>query len=252
MGAGSRCAVLRGALALLAASAAAALGGCTYVPVQIDYQAGRSLSTNRGAHLYRVAATRIGALWLKPGVHFADYGSVSFRESSLAYAQRPRMATSFDLQPGNFRLRLNASDRIRRDLRATLAREIARGGDLRVTEEPEADGIVVHPHIVGLRWEVPPARGSERLFVRRTGEMIVVLDLRSAVTGELLARIADGRVIRPSDVGLGGRYESSPVNNWAGVRDVCSLWGLRLRATLDTLRALPPMPAPGEKLADLR
>jgi hypothetical protein len=74
--------------------------------------------------------------------------------------------------------------------------------------------------------------------------MTLVLQLRDAETGALLAQLADARLIRPADVGLSGAYESTPANNWAAVRDVYAHWGWTLRGTLETLRALPPMPTP--------
>lgn len=224
--------------------AIATLAGCASAPVRIEYRTNGHLTTSTGAHLYQVRATQVGALYLKPGVEFADYGTVAFRPVTLAYEDPPRNPTIFDRTPGNFLMRLGASDRLKRDLGEALTSELGRDEGFRVVAEPDSDTLMVSSHIVRFRWEVPPEQGGESLYVRRTGSMTLILDLRDARTGALLARLADARVIKPAGAGLAGAYESRAVNHWAGVRDVCTSWGLMLRGILETLRGLPPMPAP--------
>ena len=226
-----------GALALVAT----VLVGCANRPVRIDYATYDHLTTSTGERLYRVRATEIGALYLKPGVWFADYGSVAFQPVTLAYQGAPRMPSVFDRKPGNFLLRLDASDRLEHDLSEALATELARNGNLSVVSEPTPETLMISPQIVRLRWETPPEQGGESLYVSRTGVMTLILDLRDARTGALLARIADAQSIRPADVGLSGAYQNSPVNNWAGVRDVCTHWAWVLRGTLETLHNMPAM-----------
>lgn len=226
------------------ALAALALAGCMYAPVRIGYETDGHLTTSTGEHLYRVHATELGALYLKPGVEFGSYDAVAFRYPTLAYRSPPKMGDYFDHTPGNYRLRLDASDRLRRDLSRALSNELARSRGFRVVPEPTSGGLRISPHIVHLRWEAPPDQGGESLYLRRTGSMTLILDVRDAETGALLARLADARLIKPSSSGLAGAFESSPVNNWAGVRDVCTHWAWLLRATLETLRVMPPLPAP--------
>ena len=222
---------------------AVALAGCWTAPVQIEYETDGHLPTSTGERLYKVRATEVSALYLKPGIYFSSYHSVAVRPVALSYAEPPAIPTVYTRKPGNFRLRLGASDRIRRELRDALISELHRDGGWRVVPEPQPTpgGLVVYAHIVGLRWETPPELGSESLYVRRTGVMGLQLDLRDTQTGALLARISDARAIKPMDVGAEGAFESSPVNNWAGVRNVCTRWGWVLRETLASLRQLPPL-----------
>jgi len=224
--------------------AATALTGCAGPPVRIAYETTSHLNTSTGDRLYRVRASEVGALFLKPGIQFAEYGSVAFRSVTLGYAEPPMAPSVLDRDTGNYRLGHDAAERIKLELREALASELGRDGGFDVLPEPSEDTLVISPHIVNLRWETPLAQGGESLFVRRNGSMVLVLDLRDAETGALVARLVDPAQIRPIDLGITGAYESRPVNDWAGVRDVCTRWGWILSGTLASLSGLPPLAIP--------
>ncbi|MDJ0849514.1 MAG: DUF3313 family protein [Myxococcota bacterium] len=241
---------VRGTAALTLVAVAAA--SCFTVPVRIRYETDGYLPTSTGDRLYRVTATEIRGLYLKPGVYFADYHRAVVESVVLSYGAPATPATVFDRKPGNYRLRMDAEDRIRNELRKALVKELHRDGGwlLMAEQQPIGATIVVSPRIVGFRWEAPPEQGSESLYVRHTGVMGLVLDIRDSQTGELLARLQDARRIKPMDVETQGAYESSPVNNWAGVRDVCRRWGWILRETLATLRGLEPLEDPEQGVSE--
>lgn len=226
------------------ALAIASLAGCAAAPVWIDYEISGRLATSRGEYLYRVQTLGVGAVYVKPAVWFSDYARVALRPVTLRYRAPPSMPSVLDRTLGNYLLTLDASDRLERELGEALRRELRGAGRFQVLPEPTTGALLIAPHVVDLRWEAPPAQGGESLYVHRSGSMTLVVDVRDAGSGALLARVADARDIRPDDVGLSGGYEASPVNNEAGVRDVCAHWGRVVSATLERLYHLPPLPAP--------
>lgn len=194
--------------------------------------------------LYRVRASQVGAVYLRPDAEFSRYDTVVIDPVTLAYRSRPRPATVFNRRPGNFILSWEATDRIRRTLRQAFEREMAGSAWFRVGSEAGEGVLRVSGHIRDLVWEVPPPRGGESYTVQRTGTMLLILDLRDSETGELLARVADRRSIQPEGFTVSGGYENSAVNHWAGVRYLASRWARVLRQGLDSLRALPRVPMP--------
>ena len=228
----------RQALALAAVLAVA----CAGPPLRIEYESDGHLLTSWGNRLYRMRADGVGAVYLKPGVQFATYAEVVIKPVEVSYKNPPRPMTSFSQRIGNYALDQDSMDRLKRGLRRVLARELAGSKSLTVVSDEGPNRLVVYPRIVGLVWEVPLAQGGESSLVHRTGAMTLISEIRDSQTGELLVYVADRRDIRPQDTGLIGGFVNRPSNNWAGVRNVSTLWARLLRETLDALRELPPMP----------
>lgn len=210
---------------------------------------GAALPTDSGADpaapegLQPVPARGIGAAYLKPAARFHPYDAVRIDPVTVAYKRGARLPTPFNRTSGNYALGPASLERLQRMVWQALEREMVRSQGFAVVSEAGPGTLRVSPHVVDLVWEVPPAQGGETSFVRRTGEMTLILDLRDAQTGEPLARLVDRQAILPFGTGLSGGYENSPANNWSAVRDTASHWGRILREALEALRALPRAPA---------
>ena len=209
--------------------------GCTS-PVQISRQAREPASVFTEDGLYRVEATQVGVVYLRPGASFATFDEVVFDPCTLAYKSPPVARSIFRREIGNYLLDLDNSDRVTRAVRMVLVRELDGRGDFRVVAEEGPNVLRVSCQIVDLVWETPDAMGGETYWVKRTGVMTLVLSVRDSESGTVLARIADRMAIRPGGASLAGGYENRPVNNWAGVRHVSRRWARIFREALEALQ----------------
>jgi hypothetical protein len=74
--------------------------------------------------------------------------------------------------------------------------------------------------------------GRSRTYVANAGQMMLVMELRDAVTGTLLARAADRKAASDS----GSLRWSSSVFNRAEAESILEGWGKRLKQALDAAR----------------
>ena len=207
---------------------AVALGmGCASEPRPIEFVAKPATADG----LYRVRAFRVSAAFVKPGADFSHYTGLVIDPVTVSYT------TPLDD---------SSADRLKKIFQEAFERQLGRSVVFAVVSEAGPDVLRVSGHIVDLSVQVPPFRGGEMNFVVNAGEMTLVLDLRDSRTGAPLARMADKRKIAPSSAGLVGGYQSSAVNNWGALREICSDWARILRSGLDDLHQLPIPPAPSE------
>jgi len=220
------------------AVAAALVAGCA-APLEISRRARDVVPSLTEDGLYRVEASQVGAVYLRPDAIFAVFDAVMFDPCTLAYAYPPRAKTILRRQLGNYRLDRETSERAIRTLREAFELELARSESFRLAVAPGPNVLRVSCHIVDLVWELPDAVGGATAWVRQSGVMTLVVNLRDSESGVILARIADRMAIRPEGTGLAGGFENRPVNNWAGVRYVSKRWARILRVALDSLRSDP-------------
>jgi hypothetical protein len=224
--------------------------GCSLPPAPIVYDAtGMQPTTSDGLH--RVYEPRVGAVFVRPGAEFSGYGAVTVDLPSVSYKEEPRPATSMNRRRGNFALRTRDIDRMKQFFQETFVREFDKSDALRVATKGSQGVLLLQGHIVNLVIDAPPALAGERDFRQAAGEMTLILDVRDAVTGEALARLADRRAIAPGKLGIDGGYESTPVTSFGAMRDAFTEWARLSRDYILELRQLeiPPAPelAPGER-----
>jgi hypothetical protein len=222
---------------------AAAAFACAIPPAPILYDTGGVQPTTSDG-LYRVFEPRFGAAFVMPGADLAAYDAVTVDEPSISYKEEPRPATTMNRRRGNFALRTADIDRIKRFFEEAFAGEWEEVDEFEVVSEPAAGVMRLSGHIVNLVIDAPPALAGQRDFRQDAGEMTLILDVRDAVTGEPLARMADRRAIAPGKLGIDGGYESTPVTNLGAMRDIFRQWATLTRNYLLELRQLTIPPAP--------
>jgi hypothetical protein len=210
-------------------------------PIQYVYDGGAAATADG---LYRVQTDRVGAAFLKPGASFHAYDAVMIDPVTVSYTRPATDGRRRDDVRGSYPLGYEHTQRLKRILQEAVESELTRGEAFAVVTTPGPGVLRISGHIVDLVWEQPPWRGGEDRFVLRTGKMTLILDVRDAQTGEPLARLADRRPIQPGAEHPTGAFESNPVNNWGGVRDLAASWARILREALATLRELNEVPLP--------
>lgn len=215
----------KGVLAVTAALAALTLAGCA--------------STQRGPDewdgLVRQPNTRLDGVFLRPGVSISSYTTIMLAPADVQFAENwdPARAGRSSAR------RLDTADilAIKQNL-STMFGEIftseLTSGGYKIVTEPGPDTLLVVPAIVNLFITAPdttsPGRG--RTYTANSGQMTLVLEVRDSVTGEVLARVVDGRSGRTS----GFMTVTNRVTNTADARRAIQIWATALRNGLDSLR----------------
>jgi hypothetical protein len=224
----------QGVVVVTAALAALVLAGCA--------------STQRGPTewdgLVRQPNTRLDAVFLRPGVSISSYTTIMLAPADVQFAENwdPNRAGRSSAR------RLDTADILA--IKANLStmfgeiftNELTSGG-YKIVTEPGPDTLLVVPAIVNLFITAPDtaSAGRTRTYTANSGQMTLVLEVRDSVTGEVLARVVDGRSGRTS----GFMTVTNRVTNTADARRAMQIWAGALRNGLDSLRQ-PGSPSGGK------
>jgi hypothetical protein len=139
---------------------------------------------------------------------------------------------------GTFGLKATDVERIRTELGTlahdTFAKVLAEGGYLPASEA-DTGVLRITAYIVDLDITAPDTMqaGRSRTYVANAGQMTLVMELRDAVTGTLLARAFD----RKSATDTGRLQWSNSVMNRAEAETALRSWASRLKRGLDAAKA---------------
>jgi hypothetical protein len=198
--------------------------------------------------LHRVSNSLFEDAWVKPDADFAAYGEIMLDLVSISYKRKPT-TTRYPGTKSNFALTKGQMEDFKRYFREAFERELSEGEHYELVETAGPQTLRVAAEIIDLVIKVPTqvTTGSERLFTSSTGEMTLLMELRDALSGEILARVSDRREARAPGAGApSDLYYSSVVSQAEDVRRVFRRWAQILKARLDQIHELEPT----EKLED--
>jgi hypothetical protein len=215
--------------ALIFVLCATTLAGCTNT---------QTASVDEWDGLVRRPGTRIDSVFVKPDADISGFTSVLLDPVQVSFA------SNWDPNQGvrNPARRLNATDvaAIQTGLatmfRETFSADLARS-NFQLVEQVGPDTLRVSAAIVNLFVTAPDtmSAGRSRTYTANSGQMTLVLELRDAVTGELLARAVDTQRGRSS----GAMSFTNNVTNTADARRAISTWSTALTQGLNELYNRP-------------
>jgi hypothetical protein len=103
-----------------------------------------------------------------------------------------------------------------------------------LVDTPAEDTLHVRTAIIDLYVNAPDNSdpGITRTYTTSSGSMTLVLEARDGPTGQLLARVVDGR----SDGSPGGTFQwTNRATNTQAARQILQAWAKKLRESLDRL-----------------
>ena len=192
--------------------------------------------------LHRVKNPLFGDAWVKHDADFASYDKVTLDPVSVSYKRKPK-ATRYQGTGSNFALTERQMEDLRRYFREAFAKELSDSEYYELVETPGPQVLRVAAAIIDLVIKVPTRSGAgrEHVYTSSTGSMTLLMELRDALSGEILARVSDRKEARaaghgtPSDL-----YYSSAVSSAEDVRRVFRRWAQILKARLDQIHELEP------------
>jgi hypothetical protein len=221
---------------------AAAIFACANPPppeMEIETGPGAEVTVDG---LHRVSNSVFKDAWVKPDANFAAYDEILLDLISISYKRKP-ITTRYPRTGSNFALTEPQMEDFKRYFREAFANELSKGEHYGLVETPGPQTLRIAAEIIDLVIRVPTQEraGSEWLFISSTGEMTLLMELRDALSGEILARVSDRKEARaaghgtPSDL-----YYSSAVSSAEDVRRVFRRWAQILKARLDQIHELEP------------
>jgi hypothetical protein len=197
-----------------------------------------------------VKKTRSTALYLRPGVSFAQYDRLAILECPVAFRkswQRDQNEDRVDLQQ---RVSARDMERIKAELSKeflrVFKRELETRGGYRIVETGGPDVLVLRPAIVNLDVSTPDLMPSGRVANLQTsaGSMTLYLELYDSMTSQILGRYIDAEGDTQGMVQIADR-----VTNMQAADVILTRWADTLRKGLDRAHAKAAEQAAGEKPA---
>ena len=205
---------------------------CLVIPVA---QAKKQPETWDGLNLKKVKG--LDAVYVRPDVVFTAYKSVLLDEVQIEFAKN--WARDINSNSTGFKRKPTAEDM--QEIKDGLAElmhevfleELTKHGYTVVTTATE-DTLHVRTAIIDLWVNAPDNQdpGITRTYTTSSGSMTLVLECRDGPTGQLLARVVDGR----ADDTPGGQFEwTTKASNTNAARRILQDWARKLREGLDRI-----------------
>jgi hypothetical protein len=217
----------------LARGLALALLACLLVPLA---QAKKQPETWDGLNLKKVKG--LDAVYVRPDVQFTPYKSVMLDKVEVEFAKNWAKDVNNSGSPG-FKNKPTAEDM--QEIKDGLAelmhevflQELTKHG-YTVVDTAADDTLHVRTAIIDLWVNAPETSdpGMTRTYTTSSGSMTLVLEARDGPTGQLLARVVDGR----SDETAAGQFQwTTKASNTNAARRILQDWARKLRESLDRL-----------------
>lgn len=176
----------------------------------------------------------LGAVYVRPNVQFPPYKAVLLDPVEVAFSKDWDPNTSRELSrhldAGDLQ---KIKDGLAKMFRESFSEQLGKGG-YPLTEMPSEDTMRVTAGVIDLYINAPDTMtaGRSRTYTTETGRMTLVMEIRDAPSGQLLARVVDRRLAESP----GGQLQwSNSVTNQADARAILDGWAKQLRAALDRL-----------------
>ena len=189
-------------------------------------------TTWEGLELTKVKG--LDTVYIRPKAELAAYRTVQLNPSRVEFAKLwEQHAKGFENQPTAEDME-RIKNKLAELLRETFAKEL-REHKYAIVESPLEDTLLVSASIVDLYINAPDVGGTGKAksYTTGAGRMTLVLELRDAPTGQLLARVIDEREDTNAD---GSMQWTNAATNEADARRIIQGWATRLRKGLDGLQ----------------
>lgn len=178
-------------------------------------------------------------VYVRPDVEFAPYKSVKLDPVHVEFSKNWEKSMRTNTSVG-FKRPPTAEDM--QEIREGLAKlmhevfmeELTKHG-YTLVDTPAEDTLHVRTAIIDLYVNAPDSMnetGISKTYTTSSGSMTLVLEARDGPTGQLLARVVDGR----SDDTPGGQFQwTTKASNAQAARQILQVWARKLRQSLDRL-----------------
>jgi hypothetical protein len=194
--------------------------------------------------LVKVRSPRADAVYLAPGAEFQAYTKVMLDETEVAFRQNFLRDYNRSARGAGRITDAEATEivnAVRTGFEGIFAEEYRRAG-YEVVTQPGSDVLRLRTAVVNLYVTAPEQMmaGRVRSYSYDAGQATLILEARDSISGALLGRAVDSRI-----AGDNLPARRTRVSNQADFEQLFRTWARASVAGLATLKAQPPVPAPG-------
>jgi hypothetical protein len=171
-------------------------------------------------------------VYVRPDTQFPAYKSVQLEQVGVEFAKGwEQNSRSFDRRPTAEDMQ-EIKEKLGALVQETFKQELVKHG-YTVVDMPAEDTLLVRTAIINLYINAPDidTAANVRTYTTSAGSMTLVLEARDGPTGQLQARVIDGR----EDNSSGRMTWTNRATNTTEARRIIEVWAKRLRESLDRL-----------------
>jgi hypothetical protein len=196
--------------------------------------------------LVKVPGARADAVYLAPGVDFRSYTKVMLDPTEVAF--RRNFVRNYNRTVGTGR-RLGddevqrAADQVRSGFGEIFA-DIYRGAGYEVVTQPGPDVLRLRTGVLNLYVSAPDqmSAGRSRSYSVEAGEATLVIEARDSLSGALLGRAFDQRIVGDDTVGM-----RTSASNRADFEQMFHYWARTSLRGLEELKTRSPIADPAAR-----
>jgi hypothetical protein len=217
---------------VVAALACAALALACAGAGEVQYVGGeQGQRTPDGLYRIRTWGSMASRVYVRPGVDLGRYDKVILDPVVMRYG----LGTTRELGAEKQRT-------VERTFQDVLRSQLEKSTVYQLVEAPGPDVLRVDAELLDVVISAPqqPMTPDSDFYVQQSGAMTLGLALSDSLTRTVLVRAYDRQAVGSAG---GFAYRSDSGANLANARHVFQQWAMRLRSSLDHVRAIPPLPA---------
>ncbi len=219
----------------LAVLTLAILAACNSVPT---LQSGPNAEVTFDG-LVRVDNTRLDAVWIRPGIDLSAYDKLTLVGAGIKYRSVREVRRLNLSNDSEFPLDARQRERIEESVREVFSEEMAKIDGFEITMEDGPGTLALTGTLIDVVSFVPPNRlGNVDYYLSSLGAATLILELSDSMSGQVLARAADGRSIDVQFI-----TESNRVSNRFELERELDRWADVIRNGLESLATTPILPA---------
>lgn len=215
-----------------------ALIACLFATSFVPVAAAKEKPPENWDGLERRKIKGLDNVYVRPDVEFTPYKSVQLDPVQIEFAKdwerNMRSNSTFGARnPPTAKDMQEIRDGLSKLMREVFMQELTKHG-YTLVDAPAEDTLHVRTAIIDLYVNAPDTDdpGITRSYTTSSGAMTLVLEARDGPTGQLLARVVDGR----TDDNAGGNFEwTTRASNTQAARRILQDWARKLRQSLDRL-----------------
>jgi hypothetical protein len=175
----------------------------------------------------------------KEGVDFSEYTHVLILPSQVAFKKNWKRDYNRDQVGLSGRLKdadiIEIKEGVAKLFDEVFKDEFAKKGDSPLVDKVSAGTLIIKPAVIDLDINAPDLKTANRsrTYINETGKATLYLELYDGVTGEILARVMDAKI-----VGNHSFYKwANSVTNKADAKRTFRTWAKKLREKFDEVQA---------------
>lgn len=174
--------------------------------------------------LHRVAKSVLDAAWVKPDLDLTGYTKLLIANAGIAYRKLDPVSDFQARSESEFPVQQENKARFEQILKEEFTEELEKVERYEIVTAPGPDVLLLVGGVIDVVSSVPPDLESAKygrggVYLDSVGSAVLVVELRDSMSGEVLARAADGRAAESPFA-----FEANSVTVWSEVRRLARYW----------------------------